>query len=369
MGSKRPGNRGQKRSQKVAARRRRRAAADSEDFDRRIASLIGRFDEWLRSEFDGPTAPTTRVMKSILVELDRSTDDFDPTAWTPDAAHTIVEVAESLLERDDTDAGEAAAVHLVASARDFLDFLVDTDAWTGTDDDLNHCLTDFSEFVDDGVDLLHPDDIELEDQADAAVASAIADLPFVAAVDRILDWANAAPAVNAQEIASALGIDVPTSRFQSPSDVPELATLWSTVVRGGLVRGADGNAVPTDDAAGFRDRDVSVLTRALSAFVATRLAIVVDDDAPDTVARHFAAQTLLAAMTEEPPVRNDEEDYSDLEDDDREVAEAIRTVVTGFVDDGILVGGETLAIVPELRPAILAGVLESGLFDDEPPAS
>ncbi|NLU81355.1 hypothetical protein [Rhodococcus sp. HNM0569] len=367
MASKRPGNRGQKRAHKVANRQRRRSAT-SDATDRQIASLLGRFDEWLRDQGPSvPTAPTTRVVRSILGGLDQALDDFDPTGWTPDAAHVVLDSAEGILERDDSDSSAAAADHLVASASDYLDFLIDTDAWTGSDEDLEHCLGDFDDFLGGDVELLTPDDIDLPTVAPAAIAKAIDDLPLAAALDRLIAWAQGSPAVNAREVATALGVDVPASRFQGPGDVPELADMWTAAQDARLVQATPDGAVTLPDASAFRDRDPDVTARALASFVAARLTPVDGADAVTTVARHFAAQTVLAAMTPEPPVRNDEEDYSDLEDDDREVAEAIRDVVGRFVDDAILVGGQTLAVVPELRAAVHAGVVTSGLFTDEEP--
>lgn len=366
MGSNRPTGRGQKRAAKTKARQRRQTSAPTAPAAvRATARLLTDFVEWMRGQdAAGDIEPTRRVVESLLGELTRVRPDFTPTAWTPDDAHLVLDAAETVLDQD-LDTSEDAALHLVFSSLSFLTFLDDEDLWSGTDADYEHCMEDLTDFVDSLPDLIDPADIELPDVSASDEANALADLAVVTRLDSLLAWAGRGRPVNAKEVAEGLRIDVPASTFQGVGDVPELADLWHTALDAQLIEVADTGAAPGASAAGFRARELEVLRSVVAAYVRAQLSVDEEIDVSRSVAENFAAQTVLAAMTPDPPEANLDEDYESLEGEDRRTAELVAARLKSFVADGILVGTELLLVPPQLQRAVLDGVATARIFGTE----
>ncbi|MFC7957954.1 hypothetical protein [Rhodococcoides kroppenstedtii] len=360
MGSQRPSSRGQKRAAKSAARRRRRAGAPTPST---VDKTLGRFSDWLEGVDDPETDPqaTVRVVESLLRELTRVRPQFTVTGWEPDDAHLVLDAAESVLAQD-TDEADDAALHLVFSSLTYLAFLDETDLWSGTDADFEHCMEDLTSFVDSMPDTLTVDDVTLPDVPADEEAAALADLPMIARWDALIAWSAAGETVSAATVANALRVSVPTSTFQAPADVPEIADLWFGALLGGLITTSNGVAAPGPQAGPFTARDVLALRAAVAGYVSTQLSAGPEVDVSASVAASFVAQTVLAAMTPDPPEGNLDEDYESLEGEDRRTAELVTARLKSLVDDGLLVDGEVVLVPPQLCHAVRDGLADADLF-------
>ncbi|MBM7415926.1 MULTISPECIES: hypothetical protein [Nocardiaceae] len=359
MGSNRPSNRGQKRAAKTAARRRRQTSGPTASTTERV---LARFVTWMAAqEGAGDVEPTRRVVESLLGELTRVHEGFTPTAWTPDDAHLVLDAAESVLAQN-TEASEDAALHLVFSALSYLTFLDDEDIWSGSDADYEHCMEDLTDFVDGVPDTLTPEDITLPEVTADAESAALAELAIVRDVDALLAWSSTGRPIDAKEVAAALGLTVPASTFQMPADVPELAHAWTTAVSSGVVEISDAGAAPGPLAANVRAREADALRTVVAAHVTAQLSADDEIDVSASVADSFVAQAVLAAMTPDPPEGNLDENYDDLEGEDKRTAELVTAKLRAFIDQGLLVGGEVLLVPPELRHAVLDGVGRADIF-------
>lgn len=360
MGAQRPSSRGQKRAAKSAARRRKRGGAPTPST---IDKALGRFSDWLDQAEEPDTDPraTVRVIESLLRELDRVRPQFSATGWVPDDAHLVLDAAESVLAQD-TDEADDAALHLVFSALTYLAFLDESDLWSGTDADFEHCMDDLTSFVDSMPDTLTADDVDLPDVPAEEEAAALADLPMIPRWDALIEWSRSGDAVNAATVGAALRVTVPTSTFQGPADVPEIADLWSGALLGGLVTAANGVAAPGPQADAFTARDVPALRAAVAGYVRSTLSAGSEVDVSASVAASFVAQTVLAAMTPDPPEGNLDEDYGSLEGEDRRTAELVTAHLKSLVDDGLLVDGEVVLVPPQLQHAVRDGVAEADVF-------
>ncbi|WP_052493156.1 hypothetical protein [Rhodococcus sp. MEB064] len=368
MGSNRPSNRGQKRAAKTAARRRRQTGAPTASTTERV---LARFVTWMAAQDGaGDIEPTRRVVESLLGELTRVHEKFTPTAWTPDDAHLVLDAAESVLAQN-TEASEDAALHLVFSALSYLTFLDDEDIWSGSDADYEHCMEDLTDFVDGMPDTLTPDDVTLPDVSASDEAGALAELAVIGRVDALLAWSSTGAPVDARAVADALGVNVPASAFQMPADVPELAHTWNCAIESGVVEISASGAAPGPLAADFRARAVEALRAVVAAFVRVQLSAGEEVDVSASVADSFVAQSVLAAMTPDPPEGNLDENYDDLEGEDKRTAELVTARLRAFIDEGLIVGGDVLLVPPQLRHAVLDGIAGADIFgtaaDDAPP--
>lgn len=359
MGSNRPTNRGQKRAAKTAARKRSRTSGPTASANER---LLTRFSTWIVSQDDaGEAEPTRRVVESLLGELGRVREGFSATAWTPDDAHLVLDAAETVLAQE-TETSEDAALHLVFSALSFLTFLDDSDSWSGSDADFEHCMDDLTAFVDGIPDILNPDDIVLPEIPEEDESAALADLSIVASADAILAWSSTGQPVDAKSVAEALGVDVPASTFQMPGDVPELADIWSACIGSGVIEVSSAGAAPGPLAAALRAKELDAVRTVVAAWVSSRLSADSEIDVSAAVADSFVAQTLLAAMTPDPPEGNLDENYDDLDGEEKRTAELVAVKVRSFVDDRILVGTDVLLVPPQVRRAVLDGVARADIF-------
>ncbi|MGB6180433.1 MAG: hypothetical protein WBF79_04225 [Rhodococcus sp. (in: high G+C Gram-positive bacteria)] len=359
MGSNRPTGRGQKRAAKTAARRRRQSTAPTRSTQARV---LDRFVTWMNEQDDaGEIEPTKRVVESLLGELGRVHDGFSPTAWTPDDAHLVLDAAETVLAQE-TETSEDAALHLVFSALSYLTFLDDADIWSGSDADYEHCMEDLTDFVDGMPDTIDPADITVPDISPADESAALAELSIIGRVDALLRWSATGRPVDAKEVAEALSLTVPASTFQMPADVPEIADTWNCAIGAGVVEMSQSGAAPGPIAAAFRDRELGALRTVVSAFVRVQLSAGDEVDVSASVANNFVAQAVLAAMTPDPPEGNLDENYDDLEGEDKRTAQMVTARLNSFVEQGLIVRGEVLLVPPQITQAVLDGVAGADIF-------
>ncbi|MFI8568141.1 hypothetical protein ACIGGF_16445 [Rhodococcus sp. NPDC078407] len=373
MGSKRPANRGQKRAEKTKARQRRqqsRPAPTGTDRER-IADLVDGFVEWLdESEMSEQSEAISRLVSSTLTQLAGARPGFSPSAWQPADAHLLVDAAERILQ-EESETAEDTAVNLVLTSLQYLTFLDETDLWDGTPEDFAHCMEDLSDFLQgDEPDMLDADDIDLPDVSLAQELSAISSLPLLPALDDIV--ARVADGLAVSSDAHLLGA-AGSSPFDATESGDGIAAIdyWSTAIATGLIRIDGDTAKPGDNAHSLAGRSAETVHELVAEHVRVQLSGDADDpDVSRSLANTFAVQTLLAAMTDELPIDNQGEDYSDLEGEDLRTAQLIDHRVRSLIEQGILVRIEEVLAVPHaLRPAVLDGVAEAlpfGAIDELP---
>ncbi|GGF98421.1 hypothetical protein GCM10007304_10560 [Rhodococcoides trifolii] len=363
MASKRPGNAGQKRAAKTKARQSRlKSGPTASAAQRSLRNLVDDFTGYLReTELASDAEQIAKLLDVTLTQMGRANPDFDPTAWTPDDAHVLLDIADGLVADN-----EEAALRIVMSSLTYLAFLDETDSWTGSDEDYAHCMDDFSDFVGDGAAMLEPEDVELPDIAPDDELAALRDLPLMTSLDTMLDWVGNGrdlTPTSLRELADALG--VPRSDGESAYDVPKLAELASAA-SAHIITIDDGEATAGPAAEAFRARsDLQVLRLAAAHYVSAQLMSDVDEEAMLSVVDTLAAQSLLAAMLPDPPLNPIDDSYEGLEPDDRQVALLASERLRAFADQKWLVAGETLDVPPALRRAVLTGI-EDAFPVDEP---
>lgn len=381
MGSKRPANRGQKRAAKTKARQRRhqsRPAPAGADTDR-IDDLIEGFVEWLdESEMQEQSEAISRLVSSTLTQLSGARSGFAPSAWTPSDAHLLVDAAERIL-LEESETAEDTAVNLVLTSLQYLTFLDETDLWDGSQEDFAHCMDDLSDFLrGDEPEMLDADDIELPDVSLARELSAISALPLLPALDDIVARVAAGLTVaDDANLRQAIGPDDNIHDHDHDHDHdqgidrdPSAGTwavgveYWSTAIATGLVRIDGETASLGDNARSLADRSAETVHELVAEHIRIQLSGDADDpDVSRSLANTFAVQTLLAAMTEDLPLDNETEDYSELEGEDLRTAQLIDHRVRSLIEQGILVRVEEVLTVPHaLRPAVLDGVAEAQPF-------
>ena len=375
MGSKRPANRGQKRAEKTKARQRRHQQSRSTPSGadaQQIADVIDGFVEWLaESEMSEQSEAISRLVSSTLTQLSGARPGFSPTAWLPADAHLLVDAAERILQ-EESDTAEDTAVNLVLTSLQYLTFLDETDLWDGSAEDYAHCMDDLSDFLEgDEPDMLDADDIDLPDVTLTQELAAISALPLLPALDDIVERVSDGMAVSSDiQLQHALGsVQFDPAQLGPGTDIAAV-DYWSTAIATELVRIDGDTAKPGDNAHSLAGRGAETMHELVAEHVRVQLSGDADDpDVSWSLANTFAVQTLLAAMTDELPVNNEGEDYSELEGEDLRTAKLIDHRVRSLIEQGILVRIEEVLAVPHaLRPAVLDGVAEAqpfGAIDDD----
>ncbi|SNS92759.1 hypothetical protein [Rhodococcoides kyotonense] len=365
MGSKGPASRGQKRAAKIKARQRRQQTPVGRT-PSVPSGVLDDFSVWLH---DGEMAEhadrVVGLLRTTLSQMLKANPDFSVTSWTPNDAHFLVDAVERI-EDSDAENGAAAATNIVLTVLEFLTFLDETDAWTGSDDDFSHCMEDLTDFIDNDPDVLDPEDIELPDVSVEDESAALLALPLVAGVDALVERVGSGVAVSdVPELSAAL--DDLDSHDAGPADITAL-DHWAVAFASDIlaVDGSDVTRGPSIE--GFRSRQTDSLRDLLTHHIRHQLTLS-EEDVSMGLANTFAVQTLLAAMTDDLPLDNADEDYEGLEDEDLRTAQLIDYRVRSLQEQGILTrNGDSLEVPAALRRAVLAGVELAEPFGDEDPS-
>lgn len=325
-------------------------------------NLVDDFSDYLRETDLAPdTEQIAKLLDVTLTQMGRTNPAFDPTGWTPDDAHVLLDIADGLVEEN-----EEAALRIVMSSLTYLTFLDDTDSWTGSDEDYAHCMDDFSDFVTGDAGMLDPEDVELPDIAPEDELAALRDLPVMTSLDTMLTWVGNGrdlTPTSLRELADAMGIA--RSDTESAYDAPKLAEL-AAAAAAGIIAIDDGEATAGPSSEALLTRaDLDVLRTAVAHYVSAQLMSDVDEEAMLSVVDTLAAQSLLAAMLPDPPPNPIEESYEGLEPDDRQVALLASERLRAFADQKWLVAGDVLTVPEPLRRAVLSGI-EDAFPVDEP---
>lgn len=359
MGSKGPAGRGQKRAAKIKARQRRQQSSPASTTPVFPSGLLETFEHWLTDREMGRHADrVVGLVRTTLNQVAKANSEFDVTSWTPNDAHFIVDAAERI-EESDAENGPAAATNIVVTLLEFLAFLDETDEWTGSDEDFSHCMEDLTDFVYNDPDVLDPSDIELPHVSDEDQAAALAALPLIAGIDTLV-----AEVGSGQALSHIEALERALSPGQTEVAAADLTVLdqWAAAL-GARILDTDGDrVVPGSEAHNFTRRSPEILRDALTANIYHQLTVT-EVDTSMSLANTFAIQTLLAAMTDDLPLDNEEENYDGLEDEDLRTAQLIDYRIRSLREQGILRRVEDALEVPlALRPAVLAGVSEAEPF-------
>nr|WP_255182983.1 hypothetical protein [Rhodococcus sp. 15-649-1-2] len=371
MGSKGPASRGQKRAAKTKARARRQQSAGSAARTSTIShALLEHFHSWLTDRDMGEHADrVVSLVKTTLGQVDRANPGFVVTSWTPNDAHFIVDAVERI-EDSDPDNGAAAATNIVVTLLEFLTFLDETDAWTGSDEDFAHCMEDLTDFIDNDPDVLAPDDIELPLVAPADESAALAALPVVAGVAALVDRVGSGASVNdIPELSTALSEEGEHDHSDHEPQPENITALdhWAVAFATDILETDGTRVVPGSAVDSFSSRSVDVLRDVLTQHIRHQLSMS-ETDVSMSLSNTFAIQTLLAAMTEDLPLDNADEDYEGLEGEDLRTAQLIDYRIRALQEQTVLVSADDALTVPEvLRPAVLAGVSLAEPFGDQDP--
>ncbi|WP_245819904.1 hypothetical protein [Rhodococcoides yunnanense] len=369
MGSKGPASRGQKRAAKTKARQRRQQSSTGSHLPTFPAGVLEDFGAWLTDRDLGRHAErVVGLVRTTLTQIDRANPGFSVTSWTPNDAHFIVDAVERI-EDSDEENGAAAATNIVVTLLEFLTFLDETDRWTGTDEDFSHCMEDLTDFIDSDPDVLDPEDVELPEIAIEAESAALLALPLVVGVDALVERVGAGiPVAGVEELSTALDdhdhdADHDHDHDPSPADLASL-DQWAAAIASDVLQVEGTDVVPGPSADSYRSRSVDTLREVLTQHIRHQLSLS-EEDVSMALSNSFAIQTLLAAMTEDLPLDNPEEDYDGLEGEDLRTAQLIDYRVRALQEQGVLVRvDDSLEVPPALRRAVLAGVERAEPFGD-----
>jgi hypothetical protein len=356
MGSKGPVSRGQKRAAKIKARQRRQQSSSTRT-PAVPSAVLDDFAVWLE---DGEMAEhadrVVSLVRTTLSQMLRANPEFSATSWTPNDAHFLVDAVERI-EDSDPDNGPAAATNMILTVLEFLTFLDETDVWGGSDDDFAHVMEDLTDFIDNDPDILTPEDVELPEVSADDESAALSALPLVTGLDGLVERAGTGLSLSdVPELSSALdNTDNDHDHDHQASDITAL-DQWAVAFASGVLT-VDGETITAGgNIDAFRSRSTEVLRDVLVQHIRHQLTSS-EDDVSMGLANTFAVQTLLAAMTDDLPLDNADEDYEGLEDEDLRTAQLIDYRVRSLQEQGVLAQkDDSLEVPAALRRAVLAGV-------------
>ncbi|WP_247596020.1 MULTISPECIES: hypothetical protein [unclassified Rhodococcus (in: high G+C Gram-positive bacteria)] len=365
MGSKGPASRGQKRAAKTKARQKRQNPAGNQPASIPTDLLVD-FATWLeQGEMAEHAGRVAGLTGTTLTQMAKANPAFSVTAWTPSDAHYLVDAAERV-EDSDPDNGHAAALNIVLCVLEFLAFLDETDAWTGSEDDFAHCMEDLNDFVYNDPDVLEPDDIELPEVTAEEESAALAILPLISGVDALVARVGSSIALADIPDLSAALANADDATDDPAANLTEL-DYWAAAIASEVLEVKSSNVVPGKNVDAFGLRKVDALRDVLTHHIRHQLTSV-EDDVSMALSNTFAIQTLLAAMTDDLPIDNAEEDYEGLEGEDLRTAQLIDYRVRSLQDQTILITAEDALEVPTaLRPAVLQGIRLAEPFGEYDP--
>ncbi|QSE93870.1 plasmid pRiA4b ORF-3 family protein [Rhodococcus pseudokoreensis] len=376
MGSKRGKNPGQKRAAKQQARQRRNRSTVVPLFPTPAVdpALIDDFVQWLRTrDFPVDADLFPHLVESTLTNLARGRRGFRATGWLPADAHALLDVADEVAAEPSDDM-EDIAMAIVASALTFLNYLDDNRLWTGTEEDLIHCIEDLVQFLEPQSPILLPEDIALPAVNEEDEVRALVSLPVITTLAALVEWVGAGVPVTSTKVpkpvslpdlAQALGIDLavdsdgfPRARkIRSMRDVPEMLEYWETAEEIGLITVNSTRAVPGPNAGLITDRTTHALPlirAAVTEYVRSQLVSGQRHPLdPTHLTDVVVIQVILAGMTEEPTASSEDERFDDEQ-----------SLMDGFVYDRLdtlvkqklLTRDDAYRVPAALRPAVLRAV-------------
>lgn len=332
------------------------------------------FAEWLSlGDFADDAELFAQLVQSTLENLAHARPGFRATGWLPDDAHTLLDAVDEM-DADPSEEMSDVAMTVVASALTFLHFLDENRLWTGTNEDMAHCVEDLVQFVDPPPPPILPGDIELPAVNEDDELRALTSLSVITTLCALVDWVGAGAAVTSTKVpkpaavrglADALGIDLDSSRFaragqsiRSMRDVPEMLEFWEIAEEIGLITVNSTRAIRGPNAELISNRTILALPlirAAVTAYVRSQLALT-NRYLPELarVVEIIVTQTVLAGMTSEPSVVAAEDTTSD---DEQSFVEAfVDDRLDKLVEQGWLTKDDAYRVPAALQPAVLRAV-------------
>ncbi|PBC36335.1 hypothetical protein CJ179_45705 [Rhodococcus sp. ACS1] len=376
MGSKRGRNPGQKRAAKQQARQRRNRSTIVPMFPTPAVdpALIDNFVQWLHTgDLPVDTDLFAHLVESTLTNLARGRRGFRATGWLPADAHNLLDVADQV-SAEAADDVEDVAMAIVASALTFLNYLDENRLWTGTENNLIHCIEDLIEFLEPQPPVLLPDDITLPAVDVEDELRALTSLPVITTLVALVEWVGAgAPVtstkvpkpVSLPDLAHALGIDLAVDsdgfprarRIRSMRDVPELLELWEIAEEIGLITVNSTRAVRGSNAELVTDRTARALPlirAAVTEYVRRQLVSTQCDPLdPAYLSDIVVIQVILAGMTEEPTASSEDAPF---DDEQSLMDDFVYDRLDTLVEQKWLTRDDAYRVPAALQPAVLRAV-------------
>ena len=324
-----------------------------------LDDLLDDFEQWLADtgfEQDPEQLASLSGAAGAAVEaVGQVRPDFWPTRWTDEHLEIAMDFAESHMDGDATDIGQATA--LMLALRMFVDFLLATSRWTGNEQEGVDVLEVCQGYLMTQMGLLDPGaDPDLDPEIERAALNATA---TIRRLEALVEWVGAGkPATSAgylkpallRELAAALGVELIVTP-RSMSDHPVLATTWTFAQALELISVVDTEALPGPTLDAWRSNEGLGLRRA-----AVSLAIdqELNEDAPAEMAAELEEVLRFGISPSPVPTKVIDEAILDSPGPDlADLAHALREWLSEWVAEGWLIVDDGRYVVPEgLRPAV-----------------
>ena len=333
------------------------------------------FAEWLiAGGYGEDTTPVVAIVDSVLTMLGRNRSSFAPTAWQPIDVHTLIDRTDELADAPDAAAG------VISMLLAYLSFLDDTGRWSGTVDNLLHCIDDLSDCLDeDPAFAVTPEDIEFTTPSPEDEFAALSALKPVAQLRSLLSWLGKGRQITGTGVprpaliaglAESVGIELypRDAKARSMREIPSLMALWDAAVAADLIELTSTRAFRGPRADEFDPPSIASLDAArtaVSRFV--RSYFDIDDNLdPFGAVKMIAAQAVLASMTGNPPTQLKTADINTPDGTFDAAADTMfRDLMRRFEADGWLVADGTYNVPVPLRPAILEALRSLPYFESD----
>ncbi|MFE4543001.1 hypothetical protein [Arthrobacter sp. NPDC056727] len=366
---------------------------------RAVDSLAPAFVRWFDDGTPGAAATALDCLAAIESVMGRYMDRVaaaDLTSLDPVilAEALAADLAATAGDEDDDDRGE----FVIAAVHGFVDFLEETDRWSGSADQLADVL-----------DLLNALLGETEEWAlvdvpvisDEDAVKAFSELPLIQRTTALLQWIGDAKPVTAtgalrtkdiEAAAACLGLkarggprqagapqasggvaEKPVPTVRSMYEVPLLAQVWETLARTELIKIGPTKAVPSQAAAYFQAGPTSDRLEELVFFVEQFISASVLDYDPERPWEVLVAATvasiLLAAASEDPPRADAVLDpRKGASPEEKATVESLKTAALGQLEtlagQGILTIDTHFRVPPALVRCIATTYEDASVLED-----
>ncbi|MFF2317364.1 hypothetical protein ACFVTE_13950 [Arthrobacter sp. NPDC058097] len=328
-GRNRNKRKGPARSGSPAARGSSPASLSSFRAGRAVDSLAPAFVRWFDDGAPGAAATALDCLAAIESVMGRYLDRVaaaDLTRLDPVilAEALGADLASTPVDEDDDDRGE----FVVAAVHGFVDFLADTDRWSGSAEQLADVVELLNALIEETDDWALVDVPAISDEDALEV---FVELPLIQRTTALLQWIGDAKPVTAtgalrtkdiEAAAACFGLKArggskqagapkagnggsETQTVRSMYEVPLLAQAWEALARTDLIKIGPTKAEPTAASAVFQAGSTPDRLEELVFFVEQFLSVSVlgyDPDQPwEVLVAATVASILLAAASEDPP--------------------------------------------------------------------
>lgn len=340
------------------------------------------FTEWLKQspfvQEPDEASSLVDICDAVLEFIGERRPQFNPIAWVPDDVHELWELQDEMMTDpefgDDVEHSAATADATSMAAFVLLLYLAETGQWAGTEDDLRHCLNDLEPpESSDGPQPLTRSMVSPAVVEPAVERAALDALPLIQRLARFVEWFGTGKSVtgtgvlrpaHASALAELLDIDLPPRKLRTMLDITELRNLWTVVQEIGIVAVSSTKAYPGSAMVRWLSSDLNLLRDAVTESVAVEFG---EDER-----KHFLSiqmdiltvQYLLAGMTDTPLVAFTGPPPG-APPETAILSSLLQENLESLADDGLIVIGEAVTVPKPLQSAVLAGLPDFELGDDD----